>query len=124
MRHRNTDDTVEHTFTFIVPTSLIKILSVSQRFSDPKTFFKTWANVKLDIFGCKKTESILCIVFREVFLLRAVLFFFLFYFFCKLTEGGNGLCLPHFPLISFHLRAHNNKHCSNPAQSLGRIIVS
>lgn len=28
-----------------------------------------------------------------------------------------------FPLISFHLRAHNNKHCSNPAQSLGRLIV-
>lgn len=97
-----------------------KILSVGQRFSNlRRTSTSTFLSVR--------KENMLCIFCCEVFLLRVVLGFFwggrAGRRVCKLTEGGNGLCLSLSRRTSFICvpATHNNKHSSNPAQSLGQF---
>lgn len=112
---------MQHMFTFIVPMSSIKS-PLSQHDSVPKTFsqrtFSKLGQTSSSTFLHIRKENISCIVCCEVFLLRVVLGF-------VGGGGGNGLCLSFFPRSAFIFvpTTHNNKHSSNPAQSLGQIIV-
>lgn len=123
MGHRDTDDTNEHMFPFILPMSSIKSLLSANAAQSQRHFLKTWTNVKLDIFACKKRKIFLRIVCCEVFFLRAVLGYVGGGRFADLLRQERVYVFPFSldQLSSACPATHNNKHSSNPAQSLGHI---